>query len=110
MAATVYLDRDNEVTLVLTQDGKQPNQNVITKAALWVSGSAFKDGLARVFDTTGSNVTLIDSATKVLLSLGSVDMKEGGHRAYLTIYDAINTSGIAWDTIILQVSEWPATA
>lgn len=108
--ATIYLDRDNKVTLALTQDGVPPNQNAITKAVLWVSGSAFADGLPRVFDTTGSNVTLIDSATKIELSLGPVDMKEGGHKAHLTIYDAVNANGIAWDSLILQVRDWPSTA
>jgi len=109
MAATVYLNRDNTVTLSLTQDGVAPNQNVITKAALWVPGSAFSDGIAQVLDTTGSNVTLTDSATKVELSLGSTQIQKGTHYCYLTIYDAVNTNGIAWDTLIIQVSDWPAT-
>lgn len=105
--ATVFLDRDNTVTLSLTQDGQAPAANVITRAALWVPGSAFADDLPRVFDAA-PEVTLTDNATKVSLALGDTAIKTGGHFCYLTIYDAVNTDGIAWDTIIIRVKEWPA--
>ena len=107
--ATVYLDRDNTITLSLTQDGAAPNANVITKASLWIPGTAFSDGLPVVVDAA-PEVTLTDNATKVNLALGTLNINKGSHYCYLTIYDAVNVNGIAWDTLILQVSDWPAAA
>lgn len=108
--ATIYLERDNTITLALTQDGSAPTANVITKAAIWFPGSAFSDDAPRVFDTDGAFVELTDNATKVALNLGAAPITSGQFFCYLTIYDSANPNGIAWDSFMLVARDWPATA
>lgn len=108
MSATVFLDRDNKITLKLLQDGAPITEDLVTKAVLWVPGTAFSSGLPQVVDSDGPNITLTDGATKVTLELGSLDVKQGAHSCYLTVYDAAHPNGIAWDRISLRVRNWPA--
>jgi len=107
MSATIYLDRDNKVTLELKQNGSMVAENSVTKAALWLPGNAFSDGNAKSFDTDGQYMELADNATKVRLDLGEADINKGTYRCYLTVYDAVNTNGIAWDVLIIAFTEWP---
>ena len=109
MPATVYLGRDNAVTLNLKQDGAAPAENTITKAALWIPGEAFSDDTPQVFDTDGSELTLTNNATSVRLDLGSIALSPGTYWAFLTIYDAVHTNGIAWDAVEITVRDWPAS-
>lgn len=109
MSATVYLDRDNDITLRLTQDGGGVSENVITKVSLWIPGTAFSGGGPQVVDSNSSYITLTDNATSATLSLGSLAIRQGTHSCYLTVYDAVNLNGLAWDRISLRVRDWPAT-
>ena len=107
MAATVYLDRDNAITLELKQDGSYVTENSVILAALWIPASAFNDANPRTLDTEGESMELIENGTKVKLDLGSSNLIPGIHRCYLTVYDAVNINGIAWDTLTIRVRDWP---
>lgn len=67
-------------------------------------------GLALCMDVARAYVALTDNATKISLDLGSSGIQAGSYYCYLTIYDAVNTDGIAWDRLILRVNKWPAEA
>lgn len=105
--ANVYLDRANSFTLVLTQDGVAPTANAITRVDLWIPGSAFNTGLPVIVNTDGPYATLTDNATSVKVSLGELEIKQGAHNCYISVYDAVNITGFAWDTFIIRVLDWP---
>ena len=105
--ATVYLQRDNAIVLELRQNGLPIEENILTKASLWIPASAFSDANSQALDTDGESMELIENRTKVKLELGPSNLIPGLHRCYLTVYDAVNTNGIAWDTLMIRVRDWP---
>ena len=105
--ATVYLQRDNAIILELRQNGLPVEENILTKASLWIPASAFSDANSQALDTDGGSMELIENGTKVKLELGAYNLMPGLHRCYLTVYDAVNTNGIAWDTLTIRVRDWP---
>ena len=104
--ATVYLQRDNTIVLELRQNGSPIEENILTNASLWIPSNAFNDGVSKTLDINSGNLSLIDNETKISLKLGLLDMKVGQYKCYLTVFDALNTNGIAWDTINLNVRSW----
>jgi hypothetical protein len=104
---TVYIDRDNKVVLRLEVDGIPVASGIVTKVVFWIPGDVTVDGNAITLDSSvDPAITLTDSNTVVELDLGGLDLKRGSAKCYLTAYDAINTDGIAWDTIIISFDTW----
>lgn len=106
---TVYLGRDNTITLTLAHGGVAFKPDTITKVALWVPGTAFANGLPRLFDAA-PEVTLIDNATKVRLALSNTGMQVGAYYCYLTVYDIAHPNGVAWDALTINSVVWPVSA
>lgn len=104
---TVYIDRDNKVTLRLEVDGSTVSSGTVTKVVFWIPGTVTIDGNPITLDSSvNPQIAILESGTIVQLDLGGLDLKRGSAKCYLTVYDAINTDGIAWDTITLKFLNW----
>lgn len=105
--ATIYLDRDNAITLTLKQDGVTVPVTTVTKAQVWLPPSASVSGTAVMFDTTADpDAELVDSDTAVRIRGGQRDLKPGRYQAYVTVYDNQSPNGIAWATQIINIQQW----
>lgn len=104
----VYLDRDNDVILLLKQDGSIVNENAITKAEVWIPGAATQDGNPLVVDSENDPdvVEMINNATQVKVRAGHLDLIPGSYQTFLTIFDENHPLGIAWGKPRLKVTEW----
>lgn len=105
--STYYLDRNNAIELTLQQNGATVTANTVTRALLWLPASASVAGTEVTFDSTAdADTTLIESATKVQIKGGARALNPGRYTAYLTLFDAVNTDGLAWTTVPLKVEQW----
>ena len=105
--ATIYLDRDNAITLGLKIDGGFVNAGIVTRAQVWLPPSASVAGTAVMFDTmTDPDAELVDSDTAVRIRGGQRDLKPGRYQAYVTVYDNQSPNGIAWATQIINIQQW----
>jgi len=105
--ATLYIGRDNTVVLTLQKSGATVAASVVTRAQFWLPGEAAVDGNPVVYDTaTDNDISLTNVATKVEITAGNRQLKAGRYLGYLTIYDAVNTDGIAWATVPVSINGW----
>ena len=57
--------------------------------------------------STDSDITLIESATKVRIEAGDRALNPGSYVGYLTVYDAATPDGLAWGSMVVRVVERP---
>jgi hypothetical protein len=105
--STVYLGRDNEIKWQLQVDGVVVPDSSITKAELYIPGTAFSDGVAVTYSTSDSELTLEDSATTLKIELGHVaTLLPGRYACKLTLFDGVDVEGLAWVEVIIKFEDW----
>lgn len=105
--STVYLDRDNKIRLKLEADGSVVGEDRVTRAQFWFPAGATDDDNEKLLDTqSDSEITLTNNATVVEVSAGQLGLKNGRYQCYLTIFDVSNPNGLAWDKVVVRVTQW----
>ena len=100
--ATLYawVGRANRQRLQLLQDGSSVTSGAVTRAV-------FKFGDYCLDTDEADPIALVDGATVVEMQLGLVSgLRRGTIPGKLTIYDNINTNGIAWGDSLVVVEPW----
>lgn len=96
-----HIGRANRQRLALLQDGQAVAGGAVTRAVLRFGPYCLDT------DEAGDPVALVDGATVVEAQLGlTPGITQGAHRGKLTIYDNLNTEGIAWQDVIVVVDRW----
>lgn len=102
MAYEVYLDRDNEISLILESGGTAADLTAVNKIELIIGG--------RTISCTGGTSGAITwgstyDAGEVRLHLGSVSslLTTGVYRVPIIVYDPVHPGGIYWGRIQLDV-------
>lgn len=109
--ATAYLDRDNELTYQLRINGEKIDDNVVTRATLFIPARATESGQDITIDTnTDTTITLSNNDTEVVFSLGDLGLKTGCYQFFLSVFDSASVNGYAWDTIDVTIAEWKPSA
>lgn len=103
----IYLGRDNTLALDLEIDGTLVTADLITRAQFWFPAAAVGSAAALTLDTSSNaEIALANSATRVSIQAGSLDLNVGTHKCFLTVFDADNTNGLAWDSFDVDVASW----
>ena len=98
-----YIDRDNEEQIQLLQDGALVVASAVTKAMLRFGEYCIDTAV----DT--DVIYFADSDNQVLcFKLGQVeDIATGKYKGQITIFDAEADDGLAWDSVVVRILEWP---
>ena len=106
MTTTIYayIGRDNEEQFELLQAGSLVTAEAVTRAVLKSSSFCLDTDV----DTTLIYFETTDNQT-LCLKPGLITGLTTGQRivAYLTLYDTVNTNGIAWEDFLVITSTWP---
>ena len=106
--STVYLGRDNAIEWALMVDGQPVTDGAVQRVVLWLPAAASVDAVEVTLDSLAdSDITLIESATKVRIEAGERALKPGAYTGYLTVYDSANPDGIAWGSMLVRIVERP---
>ena len=106
--SVIYLGRDNAIEWALMADGQPVTAGSITRVVLWLPAAASVDAVEVKLDSlSDSDITLIESATKVRIEAGERALKPGAYTGYLTVYDSANPDGIAWGSMLVRIVERP---
>lgn len=107
MLPTVYNSRDNLITWRLEREGRLIEADVVTAAALHIAPAS--GGQTVCLDTRDDQeLELVDQSRRVQARLGHLGLTPGGYRVSLTVYDVRHPEGIAWDTDVIRVVDWPS--
>lgn len=97
---TVYIGRDNTDSLQLKKNGVVVGNNIATRAQLHFGDFCLDTA-------TDTNIRLATNATVVEMEIGlTPSLVAGRYDGDLTIYDAVNTHGIAWANLTIDVVNW----
>lgn len=102
----VYIGRNNTAEISLLEDGAAIASNVATRAVLSIPARAFEGGVSVEADTSTSGLSFNVSKTVLTLDIGDFDLIPGEYLCQLTVYDAVNTDGLAWSRILITVEDW----
>jgi len=102
--SVIYLGRDNAIEWALLADGKAVAPDAVTRVVLWLPAAASVDAVEVKLDSlSDSDITLIESATKVRIEAGDRALNPGAYAGYLTVYDAANPDGLAWGNMPIHI-------
>lgn len=105
--STVFLGRDNDIKWQLQVDGVVVPNNTITKAELYIPGTAFTDGVAVTYSTDQAQLTFEDSNTVLKIELGHVaTLIPGRYTCKLTLFDGVDIEGLAWSEELINFKDW----
>ena len=107
--STVYLGRDNAIEWALMVDGQPVTDGAVQRVVLWLPAAASVDAVEVTLDSlSDSDITLIESATRVRIEAGDRALKPGVYAGYLTVYDAASPDGLAWGNMPIHVISRPS--
>lgn len=100
---TAYIGRDNEARLELLQDGVLVVASAVTKAVLKFGTFCLDTEVDtdEIYFLTSNNQTL---CLKIGLLTGLVAGNYSDGK--LTLFDAVNTNGLAWVDLTISVKDW----
>lgn len=101
MPEIVYLTHNNTIDLLLKADGIAQNLSAVTK----ITATFGSTTISSTNKTTGA--IKWDNAGydtgEILLDLGGQDIVAGVYYVPIVVYDAVNTLGVVWGYISVQV-------
>ena len=101
----VYLGRDNQIDLVLLEDGSSIGDHTsITRAVLQFGrGDSLlaPDPFLEIDSSSDPAYFDFTDAAKLILKLGAASRPKGRHRVKLVIYTATLTNGAEWEPDLL---------
>lgn len=105
--STVFLGRDNELKWQLQVDGVVVPIDTITKAELYIPGTAFTGGVAVTYSTLDPELTFETSNTVLKIELGHVaTLISGRYTCKLTLFDGVDVEGLAWSEELINFKDW----
>ena len=106
--SVIYLGRDNAIEWALMADGQPVTAGSVQRVVLWLPAAASVDAVEVTLDSlSDSDITLIESATKVRIEAGERALKPGAYTGYLTVYDSATPDGLAWGSMLVRIVERP---
>lgn len=95
---TVYLGYENSIDLSFVTDGVATDLSDITRMTVEFGDDTVDS------DTSPDAFDWSDTADgKMYLSFGYESIEVGSYDALVTVYDAVNTDGIVWDSFRCRV-------
>lgn len=92
----IYLNRDNDITLALANNGIVIDHSSLTRIQLYIDDYLFDSlTLPNSFD--------FSNPSKLIISLGMQTMPIGKYKGRLYVYDLDNELGLAWGDIYIVV-------
>ena len=99
---------ENAIEWALLADGQPVTAGSVQRVVLWLPAAASANAVEVTLDSsTDSDITLIESATKVRIEAGDRALNPGSYAGYLTVYDAATPDGLAWGSMVVRVVERP---
>jgi len=105
MLPTVYNGRDNEIVWRLEAGGRPVESDAVTAVVMHIEPAA--GGQAVCLDTREDSELELADGGRVKARLGHLALSPGGYRVSLTVFDTRHSGGIAWDTDVIRVEDWP---
>lgn len=103
----IYIGRDNGTQWQLQEDCTNVDGTTVTRVTLNIPDHG--DGVCLDSDSSPALISISDAGV-VSAEIGTQVDTEGFYDAYLTVYTASDTNGIAWATFKLQVKSWQVCA
>lgn len=101
----IYVDHDNTVDLILKSDGVAVDLSNATKISISIGGTTFESANKATGVITWDQVGY--ETGEIRIDIGNetgLDALAGStYDAEITVFDASNPNGIAWDVIRVQV-------
>lgn len=92
----IYLNRDNDITLALSNNGVVIDHSSLTRVQLYIDDYLFDSlTLPNSFD--------FSNPSKLIISLGIQTIPIGKYKGRLYVYDLDNELGVAWGDITIIV-------
>jgi hypothetical protein len=102
---TVYLGRDNQIDLVLSEDGTAiADHTVVTRAVLLFGGSdtlLAADPYLTIDSATDPSYFDFSDIAKLILTLGAAPIPKGRHHVRMVVYVSGAPSGVGWAPLLL---------
>lgn len=99
---SVYVSRDNAVRRELMVSGRvltADEKTAIQRVSVHIGG---------LYADTDEDPTLIEySGGVVTIYPGRMELGVGGHLTHISVFDAGSPLGLAWDSFITVVQDWP---